>query len=418
MLTILHTADWHLGQSFFNHSRDFEHAEFLKWLLLQLHEHQPHALLLAGDVFDTIHPSAAAQKLFYSFLAKARDQFPKLQWIITAGNHDAGSRLEAPSALLESLSIRVVGTPLKPNAPGLDLERMVVPVLDSDGQIAAFVLAVPFLRPADVPPVPDAADPWIEGIREVYRQTAAHALSRKAAEAPNAALIAMGHCHVAGGLETTDSERRLIIGHSEAIAPDTFPPELAYTALGHLHRPQEFQSGRIRYSGSPIPLSFTEAPYKHQILRLDFSGTQLINTSSIPVPRFVDLLTLPKSGYAQLPDLIPQLKALKSLPLHPIEQQPWLRVHVLENGPDPSRRTQIDDALTDCPVRLAVIATQTADRSEASAAGEADAPAPDLASLHPETVLSDEFQRVSNGPPTPEVLQAFREILLSENVLS
>jgi exonuclease SbcD len=418
MLTILHTADWHLGQSFFNHSRDFEHAAFLDWLLLQIHEHQPHALLLAGDVFDTIHPSAAAQKLFYSFLAKARDQFPKLQWIITAGNHDAGSRLEAPSTLLESLNICVVGTPLKPDAPGLDVERMVVPVRDSHDQIAAFVLAVPFLRPADVPPIPDAADPWLDGIREVYRQTTAHALSRKAAEAPNAALIAIGHCHVAGGLETTDSERRLIIGHSEAISPETFPPELAYTALGHLHRPQSFQNGRVSYSGSPIPLSFTEAPYKHQILRLDFSNTQLVNTTPILIPRSVDLLTLPKSGYAELPELIPQLKALKSLPPLPVEQQPWLRVHVLETGPDPSRRTQIEQALTDCPVRLAVIATQTADRSEATADSEANAPSPDLSSLQPETVLSDEFQRVYNCSPTPELLQAFREILLSENVLS
>ena len=418
MLTILHTADWHLGQSFFGHNRDFEHAAFLDWLLLQIREHQPHALLLAGDVFDTVHPSATAQKLFYSFLAKARDQFPKLQWIITAGNHDAGARLEAPSALLQSLSISVVGTPLKPDGPGLDLERMVVPILDSHGRIAAFVLAVPFLRPADVPPIPDAADPWLDGIREVYRQTTAHALSRKAAEAPHAALIAIGHCHVAGGLETTDSERRLIIGHSEAISPETFPAEIAYTALGHLHRPQSFLQGRVRYSGSPIPLSFTEAPYQHQILRLDFSDTQLINTTPILIPRSIKLLTLPESGYAELPELIPQLKALKSLPALPAERQPWLRVHVLETGPDPTRRTQIEQALSDCPVRLAVIATQTADCNEASSASEADTPAPDLGSLQPETVLIDEFQRHYSSQPSLEMLQAFREILLSENVLS
>jgi exonuclease SbcD len=174
----------------------------------------------------------------------------------------------------------------------------------------------------------------------------------------------------------------------------------------------------VRYSGSPIPLSFTEAPYQHQILRLDFSDTQLIDTTPILIPRSIELLTLPESGYAELPELIPQLKALKSLPALPAEQQPWLRVHVLETGPDPTRRTQIEQALSDCPVRLAVIATQTADRNEASSASEADTPAPDLGSLQPETVLIDEFQRLYSSQPSLEMLQAFREILLSENVLS
>jgi exonuclease SbcD len=417
MLTILHTADWHLGQSFFSHSRDYEHAAFLDWLLQQIHEQQPHAVLLAGDVFDTIHPSATAQKLFYSFLAKARDRFPALQWIITAGNHDAGARLEAPSHLLESLNIRVVGTPLKPAAPGLDVDRMVIPVLDSTGHIAAFVLAVPFLRPADVPALPNAADPWLDGIREVYRQTTSHALSRKAALAPEAALIAIGHCHVAGGLETTDSERRLIIGHSEAISPDTFPPELAYTALGHLHRAQAFLHGRIRYSGSPIPLSFTEATYEHQILRLDFSGPELVHTTPIPIPRSVPLINVPASGYAELPQLLPELEALKSLPQLPREQQPWLQVRVLETGPDPARRITIEQALENCPVRLATIVTQTADRNAAAAAATADQPAPDLKSLQPETVLLREFQRLYQSEPDPQLLRAFREILLSEGML-
>ncbi|MFM7864334.1 MAG: exonuclease subunit SbcD, partial [Planctomycetaceae bacterium] len=76
MLTILHTADWHLGQSFHGYSRESEHAAFLDWLLRQLQELKPHALLLAGDVFDTIHPSAKAQKLFYAFLAQARRLHP------------------------------------------------------------------------------------------------------------------------------------------------------------------------------------------------------------------------------------------------------------------------------------------------------------------------------------------------------
>ena len=93
MLTVFHTADWHLGQSFCGFDRDFEHAAFLDWLLHELQSHQPDALLVAGDVFDSINPSALSQKRYFDFLASAHELLPALQIVITAGNHDAGARL-------------------------------------------------------------------------------------------------------------------------------------------------------------------------------------------------------------------------------------------------------------------------------------------------------------------------------------
>ncbi|MFN9295655.1 MAG: exonuclease subunit SbcD, partial [Planctomyces sp.] len=335
MLTILHTADWHLGQSFHGYSREPEHAAFLQWLLLQLQELKPHALLLAGDVFDTIHPAAKAQKLFYEFLAQARVLHPALQLVITAGNHDAGSRLEAPAGLLDAFNIRIVGTPLNADGTELDLERLLVPLRGDSGQTEAIVIAMPFLRPADVPSVPDSEDPWLAGIRAAYHQAVAAAATMRDTAAPQAALIAIGHCHLAGGLETQDSERRLVVGNAEAIGLDTFPPDLAYVALGHLHRAQQFQQGRIRYSGSPIPLSFTEAGYLHQIMRLDFAGGQLQAQQSIPVPRTLPLLSVPERGAVPLEDILPRLRELQKLPDAPLEQQPFLRVNILATGPDP-----------------------------------------------------------------------------------
>jgi DNA repair protein SbcD/Mre11 len=71
MLTVFHTADWHLGQSFFGFDRDFEHAAFLEWLLQELQSQQPDALLVAGDVFDSINPSAQSQRRYYNFLAQS-----------------------------------------------------------------------------------------------------------------------------------------------------------------------------------------------------------------------------------------------------------------------------------------------------------------------------------------------------------
>lgn len=419
MLTILHTADWHLGQSFHGYSREHEHAAFLDWLLLQLQEHQPHALLLAGDVFDTIHPAATAQKLFYEFLSRARQVRPDLQLVITAGNHDAGSRLEAPAGLLDAFSIHIVGTPLNAAGTELDFQRLLVPLRGDSGQTEAIVIAMPFLRPADVPSVPGAEDPWLAGIRAAYEQATIAATELRTATAPDAALIAIGHCHVAGGLETLDSERRLVVGHAEAIGLDTFPPALAYVALGHLHRAQQFQQGRVRYSGSPIPLSFTEAGYQHQILRLDFVSGQLQSAQSIAVPRTLSLLTVPDRGHASLETILPQLRSLQDLPEVPLEQQPFLRVNVLASGPDPTRRQQVEQALQGCSVRLVQIQVQTVAEQQGGGVAEGAASvSADLSTLTPVSVLTREYQRQYAAEPPAELLQALNDVLHQEDLLA
>ena len=92
-MKILHTADWHLGNTFHAHSRLNEHKHFLRWLLGVLKERQPDALLITGDVFDSPNPSAAAEELLYDFLLRATLTVPGLQVVMTAGNHDSGSGL-------------------------------------------------------------------------------------------------------------------------------------------------------------------------------------------------------------------------------------------------------------------------------------------------------------------------------------
>ena len=133
MLTVFHTADWHLGQSFCGYDRDYEHSRFLNWLLEEMQSQKPDALIVAGDVFDTINPSAVAQKRLYNFLANAHAQFPNLQIVLTAGNHDAGARLEAPAGLLDSLNISVVGTVGQDDAGNIEVAKFLVPLKDSAG---------------------------------------------------------------------------------------------------------------------------------------------------------------------------------------------------------------------------------------------------------------------------------------------
>lgn len=419
MFTVFHTADWHLGQSFFGFDRDYEHARFLDWLLAELQRQQPQALLIAGDVFDSINPSAVAQKRYYNFLATAHAMLPDLQIVITAGNHDAGARLEAPSALLHALQIRVVGTVSYLENGEIDVQKFLVPLTDSNGVIRAIVLAIPFLRPADVPLLQDAADPYLDGIRELYRQVTAAALELKAQQAPQAALIAMGHCHLQGGDESRDSERRLVVGGAEAISLDIFSEEIAYVALGHLHKPQRFSDGRIRYSGSTIPLSFAEAAYRHAVLRLTLEHGQLVAVDELPIPRTAALLTVPQQGAATIDDVLPLLQSWTPETSQPPEQHPFLEVRVLETGPDPTRRRRIEEALQGKPLRLASIKVHHAvDSAELALQDAAEPAVADLQSISPEDVFQNLHVEKYGVPADPGLLQAFREILLQEQSAS
>ncbi|EFK95742.1 exonuclease subunit SbcD [sediment metagenome] len=157
-MCILHTSDWHLGQTLYDFDRTFEHQRFLDWLLATLKAEQPDALLIAGDVFDNSNPSASAQHQLYRFLTAARVQVPHLSIVVVAGNHDSPGRLEATAPFLKLFDAAVVGHVQRHADQSIDLERLVVPLRNARGDVAAWCLAIPFLRPSDVPRVEDAAD--------------------------------------------------------------------------------------------------------------------------------------------------------------------------------------------------------------------------------------------------------------------
>ena len=110
-LKLIHTADWHLGQTFFGYDREAEHEAFLGFLTNLLVERETDVLLIAGDVFDVTNPSAGAQRRFYRFLREANRLNPGLQIVIIAGNHDSGSRIELPAPLMRRLRTHALGHP-------------------------------------------------------------------------------------------------------------------------------------------------------------------------------------------------------------------------------------------------------------------------------------------------------------------
>lgn len=408
-MRFLHTSDWHLGQTLHNFERGFEHQRFLDWLLDTIDREQADALLISGDVFDNTNPSAAAQKQFYRFLQQARARAPWLNVVIVAGNHDSPGRLEAPGPLLEALDTRVVGHVSRDADGEIELERLVLPLKNRHGEVAAWCLAIPFLRPGDVPRVDAGADgdPYMLGIAELYRRALDLALSRRQ---PGQAIVALGHCHMIDGQVSADSERRIVIGGAEALPSGIFDPAIAYAALGHLHLAQRV-GGRehLRYSGSPLPLSFAEIGYEHQILRVDLDGAAVGEIAAIGVPRAVELLRVPKRP-GPLDEVLAALAAL-DLPMRPEAEQPYLEVRVRLESPEPGLRGRVEAALEGKPLRLARIEISSAGR--AADGDPAPASLDELERLPPDEIFKRLYLSRYGGDAPPEQLAAFAELLLA-----
>jgi exonuclease SbcD len=281
-MRVLHTADWHLGQHFLTgQERLTEQRAFLDWLLTTVQAQEVDALVLAGDVFDTTSPSHAAQELYYDFLVRMQGTCCR-DIVVVGGNHDSPTLLNASRRLLRALRIHVVG-----GAPTDPAEQIISLAGSGPGLV---VCAVPFLRDRDLrlSIAGETLDERQFRIRDSiaghYLKLSEHDLVRRLRE-QDVPVLATGHLYAAGGEAREGAERDVHIGGLGVVGAEHFPAAFDYVALGHLHRPQVV-GGRahIRYSGSPVPLSFTEADDKQQVLLLDFAGAGSPQITALPVP--------------------------------------------------------------------------------------------------------------------------------------
>lgn len=406
-LRIIHTADWHLGHSLHGVSRDYEHECFLDWLLGCLEERQADALLIAGDLFDSANPPASAQAMLYRFVVEARRRLPRLQIVAIAGNHDSAARLEAPSPILDALNVHVVGTPRRLPDGRLDAERLLVPLYDRAGGLAAWGVAVPFLRPSDLRSEGEnGEDPLVSGVSGLYAEAIAAADAKRE---EGQALIAIGHCYMTGTRLSELSERKILGGNQHALPATLFPEQVSYAALGHLHLAQMVGGhGHIRYSGSPIPLSLDERGYPHQVVQLDLEGSEVAALEAVRIPRFVDVLRVPEQGSERVEQVE---AALAEFPFDPAlrpECHPYLEVVVKLERPDPGLRQRIESVLDGRPVRLLKLTSDYAGRPAGLAAAT---PAQRLEELDPDGVFTERYRQQYRGEPPGELMAAFHELL-------
>ncbi len=280
MIRVLHTADWHLGKKLEQSERTDEHEVFLNWLIDTLVSECVDVLIIAGDVFDTGSPSNVALAQYYRFLRRVKDTCCR-EVIIIGGNHDSISTLNAPRELLKYYNVHITG-----GVPD-DFTEQIITVKDIQGEVALVVCAVPFLRDRDVRlsvsgETAEEREARIrQGICQHYHRFIDYISPYKARCIP---VIATGHLFAAGS-STSDSEKEIHVGNLGQVCGDQFPAEFDYVALGHIHRPQTVnRMNHIRYSGSPIPLSFSEYDDRKQVVVLDFDQGGLASLRELEVP--------------------------------------------------------------------------------------------------------------------------------------
>ena len=295
-MKILHTSDWHLGQKFISREREEEHRLALDWLVATIVEEEIDLLIVAGDVFDIGNPPNYARALYYGFFKKLRRSNCR-HIVVTAGNHDSPHMLDAPKELLQLLDIHVVGAATE------DPAEEVLILKNEKNEPEAIVAAVPFLRDQDLRRAvsgetgQDRIERIKEGILAHYEAVAKAAEDFKKLKVP---IIATGHLY-ATGAEASDKQDNIYLGNLENIRVDQFPKVFGYVALGHIHRAQAVGGEEhIRYSGSLIPLSFSETKDDKMVTVIEFQKNKLKEIRDIQVPTFRRLKTIEGSlAYVQ-----------------------------------------------------------------------------------------------------------------------
>ncbi|MFJ7750705.1 exonuclease SbcCD subunit D [Arthrobacter sp. NPDC097144] len=277
-MRLLHTSDWHLGRSFHGVGMLGAQQQFIDRLVETVREKDVDAVLIAGDVYDRALPGVDVVRLLDSALERITAAGAKV--ILSSGNHDSAARLGFGSKIFERGGVYL----------RTRISEIAEPVLLSqDGGAPVAVYGIAYLEPRLAAPelgvdVPHHASVVGEAVRRIRAD-----VERRAAEGQPVIPVAMAHVFASGGI-TSDSERDLTVGGVGAVPLDLFD-DFAYTALGHLHGRQEL-SPSVRYSGSPLPYSFSEARQQKGGLLVEFDGGGLASVEPVlwPAPRRLAVL--------------------------------------------------------------------------------------------------------------------------------
>ena len=316
-MKILHTADWHLGQRFYDYDRADEHMDFFGQLLGIVRDERPDALVVAGDVFDTMQPSSQALRLYNNRLLEMRLACPSMTMVVIAGNHDSPTRTEADASLWNELNVNVVGD-VAWVGDKVDPTRHLIDVVDGAGRLLGVIAAVPFLRGKNYTWEGDDRP----GEDNAPQRLVEHLLGLAARRAGDLPVVAVCHDAVRDRFGGTGDET---IGNVYYRNFEDIKGAYDYLALGHIHRPHTLTGShnRARYSGSPIPMSFDE-DYGHSVSLVTLEGHNEPVIEEIALDCLRPALTVPDEP-APIDEA---LQALAQLP----DREGYVRLNVVAEG--------------------------------------------------------------------------------------
>lgn len=396
-MRIIHTSDWHLGQNFYGKSRAAEHRAFFTWLIEQVKAYDVDAVIIAGDVFDTGAPPSYARELYNDVLLSLRDA--GCQTVVLAGNHDSVAVLNESRDLLKRLDTQVITTASE------QAEHQVLTVKNGAGEPALVICGIPFIRPRDVLQS-EAGQSGDDKQQALQQAIAGHyqsvfALAKADAERHQRPLpiLATGHLTTVGA-STSDSVRDIYIGTLEAFPAQAFP-NADYIALGHIHRAQKVGGDEhIRYSGSPIHLSFDELPQQKSINLVSFTDGKLDKVEPLNVPAFQPMQIL-KGDFEAIE------QQLKNLDTKTEDESIWLDIEVTSDEHVTDLQTRIRELAESLPVEILLLRK----RKEISSQGLENHHGESLSELSP----LDVFQRRLELEAENEKISESRHQRLSDN---
>lgn len=333
-MKILHTSDWHIGRKLYNKEFEEEHQLFFDWLIEKINQEKIDILIVAGDIFDIAYPSNSSLKLYYKTLTRLQSTSCK-HIFITGGNHDAVSTLNAPQKILEYLNITVIGGATeKP-------EDLIFEIKNPEENIELVVCAIPFLRDKDIRKsvageiYEDRRKAISDGIAGFYQTISELTLKYSQKNIP---VIATGHLFVNDANMSSD-EKDLYIGGLQQLSFKKFPQNFDYIALGHIHRPQKIGNlENIRYSGSPISLSFSEINQQKSVVMVETANNK-IDIKTVDVPKFRNIIRFK----GQFNEIITKIKNYSD----ENQLKTWAEIVVEEENYNPELIRKFEDFISD-----------------------------------------------------------------------
>lgn len=305
-MKFFHLSDLHIGKQLHHYNLKEDQQEILARIITQVKKEMPKAVLISGDIYDSAVPSAEAVALFDAFLTELCAIEPFVTVLIIAGNHDSGKRLSYASRILQNSHVYIAGLP--PMREEEHLQK--VTFRDEYGEADFYLL--PFTKPAHVRQL-------AEGIAATYHEAVQFILSREEIDTKKRNVLLSHQFYVAGGSkpEESDSEMHTVGGLDQVDI--SVLEKFDYAALGHIHRPQKMGRESVRYCGTPLQYSISEAGDKKSIT----------------------MVTLKEKG------TVPVIEEIPLQPLHPVRKISGRLHEILEGAKEACQDDYVSITLTD-----------------------------------------------------------------------